>query len=95
MLAEDERDRKVRTLEEQALFVTALATAMQGPAASQQVLDAYRGEVKQARDAGRTAKAPQPVVATILADPYLAPLAGRIARQARRRRKEKRAADGG
>ena len=85
MLAEDERDARARALEEQATLVQGLAIALAGKDGPKHAWDAYREELRRLRGEGTAPKA-APAVAAIMADPYLAALGGRIARQARRRR---------
>jgi hypothetical protein len=86
MLVEDERADRIRTLEEQALFVQALGavTEKDGP---KRVLEAYQGQIRRLRGETPAAR-PTPPLAAIVNDPYLAAIGARIARQARRRRKQ-------
>jgi len=86
MLIEDERADRIRTLEEQALFVQALGAVSEkdGP---KRVMEAYQAQMRRVRGTAPDARPTSPLAA-IVNDPYLAAIGARIARQARRRRKQ-------
>lgn len=85
MLAEDARDARALALEEQAMLVQGLVLAFSGKDGPKHAWNAYQEELRRLRGEAPAFK-PAPAVAAIMADPYLAALGGRIARQARRRR---------
>ena len=85
MLAEDEKAERLRSLADQATFAQAIAVALTAKDGPQRVLDGYTAKMRAIRGGNA---APQPTLATIMADPYLAAFGARIARQSRRRRKK-------